>query len=929
MTDMGEGFDKLASRITQIKKDSSEIEESFKKAASYAVEMYRGGGGAGAGGGHAALGSGKNVMGNSFGSNSDIGGEGGAKKAKNRNPFGKDDPRSARMASYGFDTGIGGYVTGKAQMSTGRINSGINRTANILSAFGEPGAAMAEKLLNANAKRLAGMETGRFGRYNAENWGNAQNFVNNQGRTMGMAARGIRASTFDTMNPTQQSNIMNSSYGIGDSLSLISGLSTGFNTMMPKMQETMDRVSSYYNASVAQGQMDRKKLESMTYGTLSKMSGLTSIGSDARVASYLCSRGMSANSAAYQETLRTVGNAGRYLNISNENAAASVEGLTNASGAGSMLQNFGIYTSDLKTGKEKTQTQIFGELAERLTAGRGQASVEQTQASIRRGALGVTADNFFKDSTTNTMFKQFMVDRAAGKPMDMSGGKLNTDNPLNAQMALDTSNTANLAAAQDNYIKGINQASKVLQGLNAVVQGLASTMAGAGSAMSQTIFGADSVKGMTNMAGTTVNFLGKAGSGIANAFQNMDVTFGYTAAPAVTEMGIIAGSAALSLGVAAGSIAGVSAVAGFGGTSKGFSIGNGGGVGGSSGSFAGGGGVGGASNALFSMTNLTSHKLNRGTTGGHKGYDYAYHYGDPVYCIGDGIVQKRVSNHNKQDQATSLNDVSGSLGNYVVVQHNTSSGESFTSTYGHLSSVSAPQEGKYIAKGQEIGKGGNTGGTWPMEVKPGDGNGSHLHFELHKGTKGADKTNENSLDPTDYMTADAAGEDPRTANAYGQNAAGLVQGLNTTEGGTAAVQGQYTAQNTGATNDASNATAAIAQAKGIAGSLPSTDKAMAMLSSLYSNDPTKITAGAQALMSSYGMTDAQQAYFMSGSGDQYTPTSGMPGGSVALPGRSGGSQPVTINVQVPDVTAADAVKFAQLVKGYLDDNSLISNTGRN
>jgi DnaJ-class molecular chaperone len=54
-----------------------------------------------------------------------------------------------------------------------------------------------------------------------------------------------------------------------------------------------------------------------------------------------------------------------------------------------------------------------------------------------------------------------------------------------------------------------------------------------------------------------------------------------------------------------------------------------------------------------------------------------------------------------------------------------------------------------------------------------------------------------------------------------------------------------------------------------------------------------------------------------------TPGGGMP----AVGGGGGGDRNVSIVVQVPDVTSADAIKFAQMVKQYLDDDSLLSNTG--
>jgi hypothetical protein len=76
---------------------------------------------------------------------------------------------------------------------------------------------------------------------------------------------------------------------------------------------------------------------------------------------------------------------------------------------------------------------------------------------------------------------------------------------------------------------------------------------------------------------------------------------------------------------------------------------------------------------------------------------------------------------------------------------------------------------------------------------------------------------------------------------------------------------------------------------------------------------------------------------MSGNLDSMPGSPGTPGGASPItnpgngifPGNPGNNPPpnVSIVVQVPDVTSADALKFAQLVKQYLDSSSLMSNTG--
>ena len=911
MSDMGEGFDKLVAKLQQAVNFAEKLDKTFsnisRNAGSAGDAMGNNGGGGSTKGGHKNVGGGKNIMQTSFGSGNIANPKFGWKPGEDE--YGRTNKRFADMGSPTM-------ANGKAALgTTGKMMgwmSGITQPASY-DPNGGPGQLLAmQEQKRANQARMDEAKAGY------------------------LALHGINRSRFSTLSPESQANISSSMYGLGDSLSLMSGLSTASQTMMPGVQATMDRVTGYYNAGVMGGR-SRADVQANTFGTLSKMGGMTSVGSDAAVAQYLTSRGMAPNGAAgstYQQTLNSIGNAGRYLNISNEDAARSVEGMTSASGAAETLKNFGIYTADLKTGKEKTQGQIFEEVAQRLTAGRGQATLAQTQASIRRGALGVTADAFFKDASTNKMFKQYMMDRTAGGNASTFDKGTNTSlsgdiNPLTSQMAMNASDTGVMNAAQDNYIKGINSATKALQMLNGVVAGLSSTVAGAGSAMTQTLFGAGSVKGISGGMSTMVDFAGKAAAGIGQAFMGMDAL---NPAPALAEMGIIAGSAGVSMGTAvAGLAASGFAAAGFGGGSSGGS--------GRMGSSSGGTGIGGQGGAsgstvsLFNMDNLTSHGVNRGPVGGHKGYDYAYHYGDPVYSIGDGTVVAAVKSYNHQDYASSWDNVGDNIGNYVAILHTAATGDQYTSLYGHLSSVSV-SVGNPVSKGQVIGKAGNTGSTWPMEVN-GDGGGSHLHFELQKGKKtitGLAVT----LDPTAYENVQETVAAHRLLGGNGQEA-----GLNAITGGSPAAPGSYSQSGASTASGPMStqgdfASSAVSSASTSATNMiskvqGSVSGAMGILSNLYSNDPTKLASAVQAMAQNYGMSAEQLAYYnQPTAATTYLPANGAPGGGVLRPGNNGNSgQAVNITVQVPDVTAADAIKFGQLVKQYLDDSSLLSNMGSN
>ena len=734
-------------------------------------------------------------------------------------------------------------------------------------------------------------------------------------------------SRFSALSPESQANITSSMYGLSDTVKLMQGMQGAINTFLPGVEGVMGRATGYYNAGIYSG-TNAGTLSQKTFGRLSAMSAITSPGSDAKVAQYLASRGMSSNQDVYGQTMNTIGNAARYMNISNEDAASSIEGLTSAKGASSALQNFGIYTADLSTGKEKTQGQIFEELAQRLTAGRGQANQEQTMASIRRGALGVTIDSFFSgDKQGAQMFKQYMMDRATGgNKVDLSSSTdvtngLSSKNPLASQMAVDTSATAAMDSAQASYISGINQASNALMALNDTAGALSHALGGA-SAMIQTLFGANTTKGLIGGVNTAVDFTSKGLSGIGQAFMGMDMSMPpISNAPALAEMGIIAGSMGASMGVALASSAGAALIGGFGGFGSSNSVGMGssmgtggtGGTGPTSGGQPGAWSTSTAAVSLFDISQVSSgHRVNtngelgairtdsKGLQSTHGGTDYNYDIGDAVRAVADGVVLIAVNNHPGQDSS------GNSLGNYITIVHGSSDGE-YTSIYGHLSEVKV-KANDAVSKGQVIGKAGNSGRTEPLGKA-----GAHLHFEIRKGRQ--------------TVAGRGTSVNPDTAGSIQANSAGLNSLLQGTSQGASLVADPTGSTNTSTGNstniDMSNP---VNRAKAMSGTPSNITNAMNTLSGLYSGDTSKILNSVQAMAANLGMSSGAWNQIMSGDPTKYSPVSG----NVLSPDttqKNNISNNVSIVVQVPDVTSADAVKFAQLVKQYLDDNSLLSNTG--
>ena len=265
--------------------------------------------------------------------------------------------------------------------------------------------------------------------------------------------------------------------------------------MMPNVAATMERASSYYGATLrAGGGMSREAIQRMTMAGLGD--GMTSPGSDAMVGAYLTQSNMFASAnfgSTYQQTVRAVGGAAKYLDMENSRASAAIEGMTNRRGASMMLRNFGIFTSDPTTGKEKTQGQIMNEMYGRLTAGRGKANVEETLTSLRRGALGRTLDSMNLTGDQRKMYEQYFVEKAKGNDMDLSDPEAmqklmdkaeaeGNANPNLPGQRLNTSKTKAMQNAEGAYIAGIEAATPALQALTEAAGGAASALGGFKSA---------------------------------------------------------------------------------------------------------------------------------------------------------------------------------------------------------------------------------------------------------------------------------------------------------------------------------------------------------------------------------------------------------------------------------------------------------------
>lgn len=740
---------------------------------------------------------------------------------------------------------------------------------------------------------------------------------------------------------------------------MFSNVAEGFGKMMPDMNATMTRATDYYNATLYNGnRLPRARamfqggvsVQDLTFRTLggydsngmpSMRSGMTSVGSDANVAKYLTGRGMSiggrfngtdyagGENSTYQQTLRTVANAARYLNISNEAAAASVEHLTSGQGSSAMLRKMGIYTSDLATGKEKTQGEIFEELAQRLTAGRPGASMEQTMNSVRRGNLGQSIQGLFgNDQAGAEMFKQFMIDRAGGNKMDLSsnaamnkiydknaegnwfaaGGAVGNVNPLNAQMSLMQSDTAQLDKAEQNYIAGMQAAVGPLQALNEATGTLAAAFAGLPHALMATLNSNQPFQGMKQAASSIFGFgvsnlanaTASAATGVAQFFAGDMGGAAKSGVDTVLSLGNLAlGTAGLAT-MGAGMVIGGGLMTGMAGgwnpdntspmnkqTAPGYYHKGGGGETVASALPSAGMAVGNAS----AVPTTKYGEQNADGTGIHYAIDYAATIGTPIKTLTDGEVTRigqnpthywggkpsevgksRIKNDKLPPPGLS-HDIA--TGNWVEV-----SVSGYTFRYCHLDRILVKSGS--VRKGQTIGYAGNSGMT----------TGPHLHLEC-RDKNGAKVDPQKAIQAIRAAALKAKTSGSETAAASGSAAAA--------------------APALGANLAASQSSLAAAQS-----AFNASDSAQIM-NALNSGDPQQIMA---AVAKMTAMVNAKTASGSSGANPNYTQT----GAAAAVTGGATGS-PVTINMTVPNTSEDEAKRFAKLVKQYIEDDSLTANMG--
>jgi hypothetical protein len=347
---------------------------------------------------------------------------------------------------------------------------------------------------------------------------------------------------------------------------------TGVSNLMPEVQATVNREAQFYNASVSGGGgMSRQGLRQATFNAMK--GGMTSVGSDGMVGEFLASRGMvtdSTRGSTYMQTVRSVSNAAKYLNMSNDRAAVAVEGLTSGTTSRSMLQNLGIYTSDLKTGKAKTQGQIMSEIGDRLSAGRGTATADQVNESFRRGNLGASLAGLGLSEDQQQIMRQFLVEKAKGNNMDLSSdedmaklSEMAGVNPNQSGMTITGMQTGAMNKAAEPYIKGMQAAVPAMQALTDA-SGILAEQFGEAKAAIETVAGSREGGAVIGALKMAMEGLTEVVSGLVGAFgglMSLLGTFGIgagAAGGAAATGAAVAGTAATGAAVA-GTVAVVAA----------------------------------------------------------------------------------------------------------------------------------------------------------------------------------------------------------------------------------------------------------------------------------------------------------------------------------------------------------------------------------
>jgi murein DD-endopeptidase MepM/ murein hydrolase activator NlpD len=540
------------------------------------------------------------------------------------------------------------------------------------------------------------------------------------------------------------------------------GIAAGVMAAVPGVAEVGASAGNYYGASI-RSNMSYQGITKATFGGLA--GGVTSTLAPSNIASIAAARGIMPGSAQYNALVADVGGAARYMNMANENAMVAMSGFTQGDFS-SRLYNIGISTYDPNTGKARNQSEIFGQIYSRLTQGQGKMSLEETMTSFQAGIFGKTATDLGMTEDQRQLFMQYSVDRAQGKPTDLS--KLGYgQNPLADKQRITTSDTsvlntytepvlAGFKSAADLIVNTVNPALESMAGVAGRVSGFLGGMGesragqGIGVAVGGILAGVQTIIGLMTAGAVLKGGMALAGGGTAAAAGAAGISAAAAGGTvlAAGAAGYLTGKGGKALGnklgvnqsvTRAGSTAAAAGIGAAIGTAIFPGVGTviGAGVGGIAGWFGSGGGTPGYGASFGGSSTGSSNPASPITNGGvgtpygasgnlwsggtHTGQDYPCPVGTPVHASLDGIV---------------INTNPGSdYGKTVEIDH----GNGYQTLYGHLSEVLV-SVGSVVSRGQLIAKSGDTGKV----------TGPHLHYEVRKGKN-------NPVNPEELTKAGAVG----------------------------------------------------------------------------------------------------------------------------------------------------------------------------
>lgn len=737
--------------------------------------------------------------------------------------------------------------------------------------------------------------------------------------------RGVRNLLANSM-PTASANIY---AGMIGSAPRVFG---GLGNMMPDVGATFAQASNAYNAVVASGgRMSRGAFETYAQQGIGRYNA-TGVGSQVAAASYLAGRGMVMGSATFTQTLQTVGGLSQMMGMSNQSAAAAVEGFTSGVGSANLLRGMGVYTSDPNTGKALGTQEIISQIKGRLTAGRGNFTTADIQESLRRGFLGVSLQNSGLSSDQQAMVVQSLM----GDATDSKTGPINFNDPKSLEraskamggnpnapfMKIFGAQNAAMSRAEGAYGTGAELAAAGLDGLNVVAGELAATFGALNSAAS-IFMGNNAGSGAMNVLGAGMNMMMMnqmmKGSGYAGAGGGFGSMLGgglFKSGGGLTGLGKGLGVAGIAGGAAGLVSSGMSAYD-KGATGQALTpmdfvggMASGAMTGASIGMFFGAPGmaIGAGIGALAGLvtTGLSNSAGTADMTGG--GGDVSQPSSSGVTAAG-GNSQQGVGNNGRLSLIPPVNgpigDRFGTMASYRTHPHRgqdwkvgegttvkacaagtvvstRTSGElgrmvevqhdgGWITQYCHLSNNNIKTVGDTVKQGEYIANSGNTGTATT---------GPHLHLALMKGGQ--------YYDPMAYMTG-AAGAAGTTDASSDSKTGGAT-------GGDAGVSGDSPMP---IASPGSNAVTA-----GVSG-----------ISGTASSIATQLGAGT----GSGGEGLDKNPLLRKSSEDAYD----------VMTGRNGAKNNVTINVTIGKATEMEARKFAQKVKEFLEDDRRLSSIGAN